>query len=93
VKYRQSYRHRANVLKLARDLARSGRHLNHESIIAELEGVQGFADVQRCFRDKFIMSQLDRLCLMARTSGPSSAEALAVFLGEMRATSRSSVGP
>ena len=38
---------RTKVLNLARDLARSGQHQTHHSILAELEIVEGFADAYR----------------------------------------------
>ena len=57
-------RQRARVAEVARDLARSGLHADHTSIIPQLEAVEGFA------RDRFegyaIRAQLDRLCAMAR---------------------------
>ena len=59
---------RTKVLKLARDLARSGQHENHQSILMELEVVEGFAEVHRCLTDRVICAQLDRLCAMAHAS-------------------------
>jgi hypothetical protein len=74
------------VLKVARDLARSGQHENHHSIFAELEMVEGFADARRCLTDRVISAQLDRLCAMAQS--PASAAALAVFVEETRQAAR-----
>jgi hypothetical protein len=66
VKSQRAYAHRAKVLRLARDLARSGQHENHRTIVAELVSVTGFADAQRCFADRVIIAQLDKLCRMAQ---------------------------
>ena len=53
---------RAKVLNRARDLARSGQHTNHKSIIEQMEpldalGRNGLQDIR---------FQLDRLCALAR---------------------------
>jgi hypothetical protein len=77
------------VLKIARDLARSGQHENHHSIFAELEIVEGFADARRCLTDRVISAQLDRLCAMAQASAQASPSALAAFLADMREGARS----
>ena len=55
---------RTRVLNLARDLARSGRYLDHRSIFAQLETMQGFADARN--RLQTLRSQLDSLCALAQ---------------------------
>jgi hypothetical protein len=42
---------RKRVLDAARDLARSGQHLNHQSIMAHLERMEGFAEAGERLRD------------------------------------------
>jgi hypothetical protein len=72
---------RTKVLNLARDLARSGQHQTHHSILAELEIVEGFVDAYRSLTDRAISSQLDRLCAMAQAPARSK---LATFLAKTR---------
>jgi hypothetical protein len=55
---------RTRVLNLARDLARSGRYLDHRSIFAHLEGMHGFGDARN--RLQTLRSQLDHLCALAQ---------------------------
>jgi hypothetical protein len=62
---------RKRVLDAARDLARSGQHLNHKSIIAELEFMEGFAEAGD--RLRIIRSQLDHLCALAQSERPRIA--------------------
>ena len=64
----KAYGQRSKVLNLARDLARSGQHADHRSIIAHIELVGDFADVRDRLVDRAIRSQLDRLCLLAQAS-------------------------
>jgi hypothetical protein len=59
---------RVKVLNHARELARSGQHPDHKSILAELEPMEGFAETLG--RLELIRSQLDRLCALAQ-SGPA----------------------
>jgi hypothetical protein len=59
---------RSRVLQLARELARSGQHPDHMSIIMELEPMDGFAETRDRLRD--IRAQLDHLCRMARSGRP-----------------------
>ena len=59
---------RTKVLRLARDLARSGQHESHHSIVAELQFLAGFADTHRCLTNRVISAQLDRLCVMAQSA-------------------------
>ena len=77
---------RTKVLKLARDLARSGQHETHHSIVAKLEIVEGFADAYRSLTDRAISAQLDRLCAMAQV--PARASELAAFLAKTRQAAR-----
>ena len=77
---------RTKVLNLARDLARSGQHQTHHSILAELEIVEGFADAYGRLTDQVISSQLDRLCAMAQA--PARASKLAAFLAKARQAAR-----
>ena len=81
---------RTKVLKLARDLARSGQHENHQSILMELEVVEGFAAAHRCLTDRVISAQLDRLCAMAR-SAQTEAPDLVAFLAKTRQAARATV--
>ena len=54
---------RTKVLRLARDLARTGQHQSHRSIVEELKQVEAFAEAHRCLTDRVISAQLDRtLC-------------------------------
>ena len=57
------------MLNRARELARSGRHPDHKSIIAELETVDGLADASA--RLQGVRSQLDLLCALAQLRPPS----------------------
>ena len=56
---------RTKVLRLARDLARSGQHQSHHSIVEELKQVEAFTEAHRCLTNRLIAAQLDRLCAMA----------------------------
>jgi len=84
-------RQRTKVLGLARDLARSGKHENHHSILPELVGVEGFAAAHCCLTDRAISAQLDRLCTIARVSAPAGAPDLTEFLANTRQAARSNV--
>jgi hypothetical protein len=57
---------RAKVLNRARDLARSGQHTNHKSIIEQMEPLDVVA--RNGLQD--IGFQLDRLCALARAERP-----------------------
>ncbi len=59
-------RRRAKILDVARDLARTGWHEDHTTILRELEAIEGFAAVQTRLEDPAFCAQLDRLCAMAR---------------------------
>jgi len=59
-------RQAARVFNHARDMARSGAHTDHKSIIPHLESLDGFAFAHRRLQDRAFRAQLDRLCAMAR---------------------------
>ena len=82
MKHAQMVARRTKLLKLARDLARSGQHQDHHSIVAELHAAGDFFEAQRCLTDRAICAQLDRLCAMA--SGRSSGGPLRTFLAQFR---------
>jgi len=64
-------RTRGQVLNRARDLARSGEHADHQTIIALMIAREDFALVRRWFEDRAICAQLDKLCARARNrEGP-----------------------
>ncbi len=60
------HRRRRELLDLARDLARSGRHTDHRSIAREMEQMPDVALVQTRFQEYAFRAQLDRMCRMAR---------------------------
>ncbi len=66
---------RRKLLGHARELARSGRHADHRSIVAEIEQMEGFALAQARFQEYAFLAQLDRMCRMARDSRTNSPEA------------------
>ena len=78
----KAQKQRGHVLKLARDLARSGQHTDHMTIAAELELALGLAEVRRCLTERPIAAQLDRLCSMASSGRPCGS--LSVFLAQFR---------
>jgi hypothetical protein len=61
---------RRQTLNHARDLARSGQHPDHKSIIAQLEATEGFAEVRGWLEGSAMRLQLDRLCALGLT-GPA----------------------
>ena len=65
----KTHNERGKVLNLARDLAPSGRHADHRSIIAQLQTSEGLADASD--RLQGIRSQLDMLCALAQPKPPS----------------------
>ena len=69
------YRQRAQVVKLAQRLARSGQHTDHTTILPLLEDLEGFEAAQIRLEDYAIRSQLDRLCAMARGGRERPVEA------------------
>src|SRR4051794_14436638 len=62
------YKKRAKVLNHARDLARSGEHVDHQTIILHLATLEDFEAVRSVFQDRAICAQLDLLCAIARRS-------------------------
>jgi hypothetical protein len=82
---------RTKVLRLARDLARSGQHQSHQSIVEELKQIEAFADAHHCLMNRVISAQLDRLCAMALGSTQAGASSLA-YIVETRQTARSQPG-
>ncbi len=64
--YRERLRLRGKLLNHARDLARSGAHPDHKSIIPHLEALEGFSDVRSHIEDRTLRTQLDRLCALSR---------------------------
>ena len=81
MRYAKAQAQRGKVLQLARQLARSGEHENHQSIIAEL-AID--TNAHSYLGERVISAQLDRLCAMAQSS-PASARSLAAFMADMRA--------
>ncbi len=67
-----NHRQHARLLNRARELARTGRHQDHQSIGAQLEAVEGFAEATKEL--ELIRFQIDRLCAMARASSRTSSE-------------------
>jgi hypothetical protein len=57
---------RKRLLDVARDLARSGQHPDHTSVIAELEAMEGFAEARGWFEGSAMRLQLNRLCAVAQ---------------------------
>ena len=60
------YNQRRKVLNHARDLARSGEHADHQTILPQLAALEDFEAVRSVFADRAICAQLDLLCAMAR---------------------------
>jgi hypothetical protein len=60
------YRLRGKVLNHARDLARSGEHADHQTIIPHLAASEDFEAVRSVFADRALCAQLDLLCARAR---------------------------
>jgi hypothetical protein len=61
---------RKRLLDVARDLARSGQHPDHTSVLAELEVMEGFAEARGWFEGSAMRLQLNRLCAVAQTRPP-----------------------
>jgi hypothetical protein len=58
---------RKRLLDVARDLARSGHHPDHKSVIEQLEATEGFAEVRGWLEGPAMRLQLDRLCALGQT--------------------------
>ncbi len=69
------YRQRARLLKQAQQLARSGQHADHASIIPQLAHMDGFEATRVRLGEGAIRAQLDRLCVMARVRRERPVEA------------------
>ncbi len=70
----QVAKERRRVLDYARELARSGQHADHKSIVAAIEQMEGFARARTRFQECAFLAQLDRMCRMAREAGASTQE-------------------
>jgi hypothetical protein len=64
----KNYTPRRRLMEHARDLARSGEHADHRSIIAHMQTLDGFAAVRAQLEDRAIRFQLDSLCAVSRGS-------------------------
>jgi hypothetical protein len=60
---------RRTILERARELARSGRYPGSESIVAELQTLDGFELARARLEEAEVREQLDRLCDVARNIG------------------------
>jgi hypothetical protein len=60
------YARRRRAMGRARDLARSGEHADHRSIISHLASSEDPALVQEWLEDRAFCAQLDKLCAMAQ---------------------------
>ncbi len=69
----RTYNQRGLVVRQAQRLARSGQHVDHTTIIPLLESLEGFAAARGRLEDRAVRVQLDRLCVMARSPGSTSA--------------------
>ncbi len=69
------YRQRARLLKQAQQLARSGQHADHATIIPQLTHMDGFEAARVRLGEGAIRAQLDRLCAMARIGRERPVEA------------------
>ena len=62
----KTYNQRHKVVARAQQLARSGRHADHTTIIRELAHMDGFEAARARLEEGAIRIQLDRLCAMSR---------------------------
>jgi hypothetical protein len=58
-------RKRRRVLRRAQELARSGQHADHTTIVPLLEQMEGFEFARERFEDHDLRAQLDQLCRLA----------------------------
>ena len=65
-KFHVLYRQRKKVLTYARNLARSGEHADHQTILPQLAALEDFEAVRSMFADRALCAQLDLLCAVAR---------------------------
>ena len=63
-----THRLRAKALNHARELARSGMHADHKSIMVEVTARDDFAVARKWLENSAFRAQLDRLCAKARRS-------------------------
>ena len=78
------YNQRRKVLNHARDLARSGEHADHQTILPHLATFEGFEAVRSVFEDRAICTQLERQP-PELTSRPCRRGMLKVICEESRA--------
>ena len=72
----KTFSERGKLLNRARELARSGQHPDHRSIIAQLEPLEEFENARGRLEDSAFRLQLDRLCALARVeAAPGGARA------------------
>jgi hypothetical protein len=62
----KTYNERHKVMKLAQQLARSGQHVDHTTIIPLLRSMEGFEAAAVWFEAPAMRLQLDRLCAASR---------------------------
>ncbi len=62
----RTYNERHKVTKLAQQLARSGQHADHTTIIPLLRDMEGFEAARIWFEAPAMRLQLDRLCAASR---------------------------
>jgi hypothetical protein len=60
------YRQRARLVKHAQQLARSGQHATHATIMPLLEHMEGFEAARDWLEARAMRLQLDRLCAASR---------------------------
>ena len=70
----KTYHKRRQVVYRAQQLARSGQHADHTTIIPLLEGLEGFEAARERLEERALRGQLDQLCAMARVSFHASRE-------------------
>ena len=61
-----TYRQRARLLEHARELARTGAHADHRSILPRLEALDGFSEARSRLEDRVFCAQLDGICAKVR---------------------------
>jgi hypothetical protein len=66
------------LARQARELANSGQHESHETILAHLSGQEGFAAVLCWASDPLVRTQIDQLCREARKSRLATVHRLSV---------------
>ena len=60
------HKKRTKVLNHARELARSGIHADHKSILVEVTGREDFAVARKWLENSAFLAQLDKLCAKAQ---------------------------